>query len=101
LNTAPIDLEQLHNDAAAAVETFKLGRLDFAPRCDFHRVYHSIDVPATHSFKCRNCKVVELRCTECVEYFAAIPHTPTECEQCSFAGCFHAVVQVLPLGVTS
>jgi hypothetical protein len=84
--------------ADVVAETARLQQLDFAPTCDFHRIYFAETIPASHSFKCRSCEVVELRCIGCVEYFAAIPHTPTSCEQCTFAGCFHAVVQVLPIG---
>jgi hypothetical protein len=92
--TVPTAAEQ--RDVIA--ETERLENLDFAPRCDFHRRYHGMDVTATHSFRCRSCSVVELRCLECVEYFAPEPHMPTECEHCHFVGCFHVVVRVTRLG---
>lgn len=98
MSTSTIDLEQLHTDALTAVETFRLGALDFEATCDFHRQYMAEKITATHAFKCRNCDTVELRCLPCVEYFAEIPHTATACEQCGFSGCFHAVVRVTPIG---
>lgn len=100
MNTIATELEQLHDDATHAVKVFRLAALDFKPTCDFHRIYKGVEVPATHSFTCRGCKTVELRCFECVVYFSAQPHMGVGC-QCGWYGCFHAVVLVTQLGGTS
>jgi hypothetical protein len=97
LNTIATELEQLHNDAIAAVEIFQLAALDFEPTCDFHRAFRGVDVPATHSFTCRGCKVVELRCIGCVAKYTAHPHTLVYCT-CLLLGCFHSIVIVKTIG---
>jgi hypothetical protein len=94
LSTAPTATQM----ADVVAETARLEQLDFAPTCDFHRIYFARVIPASHSFNCRSCKAVEHRCIECVEYFAPIPHTETSCQHCHLVGCFHAVVHVLPIG---
>jgi hypothetical protein len=98
LNTIATELEQLHNDAIAAVEIFQLAALDFVPSCDFHRDHRGIEVPATHTFTCRGCKDVELRCIECVARYVANPHTLMYCT-CLLVGCFHSIVIIAPIGV--
>lgn len=92
------DPEQLHADAIAALEGKLLHDLDFQPRCDFHRINRKADRPATFTFTCRRCHVVELTCSECALSWAQHLHDETVCQHCHLTAEFLQVILVEPLG---
>ena len=102
-----LELDQLHADATAAVESFTLSRLDFDPPCQMQfRGQEPCGKPATWYAVCRQCGDLEPCCVQCREKILAFTVPGRwymqgwlvfECDRCHHQGPWRACAYFVPL----